>query len=153
MKQITIDSYHPWDEQVLSKIILRCLNEINSKDLTPIELENLVNFFSPECIKKYSEDINSPILVAKLDSSIVGTVTITDNRVRSFFVDPDMHGNGIGKLLISHGEEVIKQNGFTFSYVGSSVFAVPFYQKQWYVILWEMIDPNVGRLIKMQKQF
>jgi GNAT superfamily N-acetyltransferase len=153
MQQITIESYHPWDENKLSIIILRCLREINSKDMSTMELENLIAFFSPECIKKYSEDINSPILVAKLDDTIVGTVTITDNRVRSFFVDPDMHGNGIGKLLISHGEDIMKKNGFTFSYVGSSVFAVPFYQKQWYIIIWEMIDPNVGRLIKMQKQF
>lgn len=153
MRQINIEPYISGDEERLSMIILRCLKEINSKDLTAIELQNLVELYSSDNIKEYSEDINSPIFIAKLDGNIVGTITITENRVRSFFVDPDMHGNWIGKLLISHGEDIIKKNGFTFSYLWSSIYAIPFYQKQWYKIIWEMIDPKVGKLIKMQKQF
>ena len=153
MKKITITTYKNGDEWVISDIILRCLYEINSKDLTQEQLENIVNLYSPELVIIYSHDITSPIFVAKIDWKIVGTVTISENRIRSFFVDPDMHGCGIWKSLITNAERFIKDRNYTFSYLGSSIYAVPFYEKQWYTLLWEMIDPKVWKLIKMQKYF
>ncbi len=52
-------------------------------------------------------------IVADLDGTAVGHTTIRDNEVVHLFVDPDHWGQGLGRSLLTIGEQMLADNGHT----------------------------------------
>ena len=153
MEILTFARFIPWDEDIISEIAVRCLSEINSKDLSPLDPEKIIKLYSPDTIRESSQDPESPIFVAKKGPNIVGTVTISENRIRSFFVHPDFHYQWIGSFLLENAETYIQEKGYDFAFLFSSVYALEFYKKYGYQEWWENIDPKIGPMMELRKYF
>lgn len=66
--------------------------------------------------------------VAEINKKVVGYLSIKRNELRSFYVDPNYQGKGIGrKLFERYKKEAIKRGYKTLS-VQSSYYAVPIYK-------------------------
>lgn len=59
----------------------------------------------------FSEDSEMSTLVADIEGTPVGHVTIEGNEILHLFIDPDHQGLGLGRLLLARGEETIQAGG------------------------------------------
>ena len=66
-------------------------------------------------------------LVAELDGRPVGVGAITENEIRTLYVDPARHGRGVGKKLMKQLEDIARGQGVTNLFVRSSPTAEAFY--------------------------
>lgn len=67
--------------------------------------------------------------VAKVRDKIVGIIGLKQNEVRTFFVDPQYQGKGIGRVLFEHCYSYALKQGCKRLIVHSSSYAVPIYQR------------------------
>ncbi len=113
-----------------SNIIRRCLREINSKDYSKKEIANLYNFFTPSLIIKNSKD--RIVFVAVEGHRVVGTASLKENIVLTVFVNPDIHGKGIGSKLMDRVENLAKKKGYKTIKAPSSFTSFKFYKRRGY---------------------
>ncbi len=73
------------------------------------------------------------------DGEIRGVLGMKDNELKTFFVDHNFHGQGVGKALLEYVEKLILEKGFLLSQVFSSISAKSFYEKQGYTVIRENI--------------
>lgn len=59
---------------------------------------------------------------------ILGVIALTNNQLRTFFVDPDFQGKGIGKMLYEKLEQEAKQQQITKLFLEASPVGEPIYQ-------------------------
>ncbi len=128
---INITPITPDDYQSAIKVIQRSIS-ISQGTIYPTILTD-------ELCKKYDYDNflekikEIEYFVAKIDGEkeVVGIIglTINDNRLRSFFVDPDMQGKGIGRLLYEYLEQVARKRGLTKLVLEGSPLGEPIYEK------------------------
>ena len=62
-----------------------------------------------------------------MGTELVGTVGLTDNYLRSMFVDPGFQGRGLGKMLVARIEEEARQRAIPEMMLHSSLTAREFY--------------------------
>ncbi|HEX7408103.1 MAG TPA: GNAT family N-acetyltransferase [Candidatus Binatia bacterium] len=90
------------------------------------------------------------IFVVEEASEIVATGALANfgrpdapnHSVSQFFVRPDLHGRGIGTLLLEHLIRAARGNGIHRLHVPSSRNAVPFYQRAGFVA--DAVQPDVS---------
>ena len=77
-----------------------------------------------------SESQGQKYLVACLNDVIVGVAVLKGNEVAKLYVDPEFHGQGIGRALFESAEQVIIEGGFEDVIVGvHGQSAIGFYEK------------------------
>jgi GNAT superfamily N-acetyltransferase len=130
-KPITVRRFCPSDADTLSKIITRCLREVNSKDYPASLIEKMCTHFTPDTIRSLAEQ--REMYVAELDGETVGTVSRHENKVYTMFVNPDCAGSGVGSRLMGHIEGLAAGEGYDFMETGASITAHDFYRKRGYV--------------------
>jgi GNAT superfamily N-acetyltransferase len=137
------------DENKLSYLTRRCIVSINSKDATKKQTDNLYNHFTPghfvENAKRFT------VYVAELNNKVVGTDSLDENWIRTVFVSPSLHGQGIGTALMDYLEDKAKKLGMKFINIKSSPFAVNFYKKRGYKKV-KAIVSEVGPITLMKKK-
>jgi GNAT superfamily N-acetyltransferase len=80
-----------------------------------------------------AELIQAPtVLVAEVDSRIVGVLRGSPGRLHSLFVDAGYQGRGIGRELVESFEQECQRKGVTKITLASSLYAVRFYQRLGY---------------------
>ncbi|MBR5277775.1 MAG: GNAT family N-acetyltransferase [Clostridia bacterium] len=134
LNDIIIHKFEEKDAEAVQKLIVRNFLEINSKDYG-IELMNeLVGGYNIEKIKRIASYAH--MYVFELNNNIVGVGAIssywgseTESILLTIFVLPELHGNGIGKLImqtLEQDEFYIRANRIE---IPSSITAVEFYRK------------------------
>jgi predicted N-acetyltransferase YhbS len=118
------------DARKVSNIIKRCLREIVSKDYSEKEITDLCNFFKPSMIIKNSK--NRSIFVAVENNTILGTASLKEDTVFTVFVNPDIHGKGIGSKLMDKVEDLAKKKGYKIVKVPSGISSFDFYKNRGY---------------------
>lgn len=141
-EKLNIRKLKETDVVAVSRLCRRCINEINSQDITPQQTKFLYDHFSSKCIRASSKE--TAVYVAVLNRKIVGTVTIMRNQIKAVFVNPNFHGFGIGAKLISHIEKILKKNRRSSVFLNSSKHAVGFYKKLGYVKIKNISAPFKG---------
>lgn len=107
-------------------LIKRTINEVLSKDYSPAIIDNMI-----------AVDANRPrdtaherdYFVAIQKSKIVGIIGVKANEIKTFFVDPQFRGKGIGTELLQFAEKQICNKGYGEVMVYSTVSGRTFYEK------------------------
>jgi N-acetylglutamate synthase-like GNAT family acetyltransferase len=81
---------------------------------------------SPEEFLKKRENVN--FWVAEIDGKIVGVVGIAEIKIRTFYVDPDYQGKGVGRKLFEKVREEAVKRGYDKLVVQSSPAAEKVYE-------------------------
>lgn len=118
---------HEDDAEAVSKVILQALRETNAQDYPPAIIAQVQHSFSPQAVAALIRQ--RQVFVALAGDRVVGTASLDANVVRTVFVTPDLHGQGIGRLLMSRVEQVAREGGIEVLTIPSSVTAEQFYAK------------------------
>ena len=115
-------------------------------------------YHSPEIVAKFRGEVSGDwmkrqmgwkrIFVVEKDSNVVATGALADFGkpgntklcISQFFVHPDLHGRGIGKLLMKHLLDMAAKGGIKQIHVPSSRNAVLFYKSIGFTVDSEQTD-------------
>ncbi|MBU1306654.1 MAG: GNAT family N-acetyltransferase [Alphaproteobacteria bacterium] len=118
------------DSRAISHVIIAALRTTNTNDYPEDVIERVEKSFSPSAV---ADLIGKRIVFVALDNEkVVGTASLDGQVVRSVFVDPQTHRQGIGRQLMSTVEQRAKALGIMTLVVPSSITAERFYQKLGY---------------------
>jgi len=151
-KDIIIRGFESGDASDVSQLVIDNLMLVNSRNYGEEAARQLARFYSPQLLLEYAQ--NGGVCVAVEHSTIIGTATLDQDRVRNVFVRVDHHKRGIGKILMQHIEDIARQQGEVRLVLRASLSAVVFYQKLGYAIV-EEIEEQIGdaviKVIGMEK--
>lgn len=125
--QCTIRPGREDDAIDISAVILRALRETNAKDYSDDIIERIGRSFSPDAVRELIG--RRSVLVATVDSRVVGTASLDGSVVRTVFVAPDVQARGIGKMLMAEIERTARARNIPSLTVPSSVTAETFYAR------------------------
>ena len=117
----------PTDAEGISQVILAALHSSNARDYPADVIARVASNFTPDAVLALLT--RRLVLVAVQGKAIVATAALDSNVVRSVFGNPDLHGQGIGRLLMIEIELRAREVGVTVLSVPSSLTAEPFYTK------------------------
>lgn len=138
------------DARKVSNLIRKNLLEVNSKDYSKYVINFMHNHFTPDRIIKNSK--NRIIFVAIKNDRIIGTISLKKNIIYTLFVNPRLHGKGIGKKLMDTAEKLALKNNFKITVVPSSTTALEFYKKMGYKEFKKEFSKEHGLTIIMKKK-
>lgn len=147
---MNIRSFRKEDAEKVSKLICKTLKEVNIKDYPKGVIDKLCQKYSTQGVEKLSQERDFFVLLD--NSKIVGVGSLYRNIVYTVFIDPDVHGKGLGTKIMKYFEETIKQRGFQTVELPSSLTASGFYKKLGYTKIKETNEHGVTEII-MQKVF
>lgn len=117
----------------VSELIIECFIKINSKDLTKDELDKACKYYEVNAFRSHIKD-NDIIFIYIKDTEIVGTITITDNRIRNVFVKVSEQWKWFGKDLVLFAIDHIKRVWmYKECFLFSSDYAIWFYKNLWFI--------------------
>jgi GNAT superfamily N-acetyltransferase len=137
------------DAVAISNVAVRARRQANAKDYDPEIIEAIVGNFSPDGIATRMRD--RLVFVAVAGEEILGTAGLDGSTVRSVFVRPDWHRNGIGAALMCKIEESAILQGVHRLAEPSSVTAEGFYRQLGFASVRDEFHGN-ERTIVMTKQ-
>jgi ribosomal protein S18 acetylase RimI-like enzyme len=146
---LKIRKFRTSDAIFVANIIKRCLLEVNIKDYSEKVIKSMCDHFSPQHLIEISAKREVYVIVKF--GEILGTGGLTENNVRSVFVDPDLHRSRIGSQLMKHLETQVMKRGYSYIELFSSVTAFEFYRKLGYRKLKVIQDEDMGEMILMRK--
>src|SRR5262245_57104122 len=94
------------DADCISRTILRAIRITNAVDYPAKVIDAVAENFTPQHVLAHLA--NRQVLVAVVDSSVVGTASLHGQVVRSVYVDPNHQGAGIGSKLMDAIEELAR---------------------------------------------
>jgi putative acetyltransferase len=65
----------------------------------------------------------------------VGTIGLGGDKLRSLFVEPGLHGKGVGARLVAHLEAHARKAGVAELHLSSSITARGFYERLGYRLI------------------
>jgi len=147
---IVIRTFEPGDAEAVSALIRRTMRESNSRDYPLDRLQPLIDYFSPEKVRRLGRE--RVCLVAEADGQLIGTAALDGAELATFFVLPEHQGQGIGTRLLGAIEEHALMQGITRITVDSSLTGVAFYGRMGYLRTGVERDGTAGAQIGMEKQ-
>ena len=146
---IKIRKFSATDARSVSRLVRRCLLEVNSEKYPQSIIDQMLRAFSPAGVIQRTTWLRC--YVASRNSRIVGTGGICDNRIYSVFVSPHLHGKGIGRAIVAHLEKIAIKSGYRKVYLGSSLNAEKFYRSLGYRKIKRLSEPLGGTVVEMSK--
>ncbi len=144
-----IRKFRGGDAEELSRLIIKALTEVNSRDYPESAIRFLCGRYSPKLLIEKSKE--REMFVAAEDGKILGTASLLGNTIRTVFVNPESHNKGIGTGLIKHLESVARKKGYKSIEVPSTTTACGFYEKLGYKRIRDRHEENVGILVLMAR--
>lgn len=117
----------------ISALICRAVRLANARDYPPRVIESVTAGFSPEAVR--ARMVNRRMYVALLDGAIVGTLSLGHCKIASLFVEPDCHGQGIGRHLVAFAERRARGWRMAELTLSASITARRFYERLGYECL------------------
>ena len=128
--KIEIREFKAGDEEDVSKIICRNLEEVNKNDYSQDIIKQLIEDYSPKKVLEKSQQ--GKYFLAVQNGVIVGVGRFNNGVVYDVFVLPEKHKKGIGEKIMEFIEEKAKSEKFEQIEVPSSKTALGFYKKLGY---------------------
>ncbi|MEN6422303.1 MAG: GNAT family N-acetyltransferase [Smithella sp.] len=145
-------------------MMIRRIKEDDIPSVVGMMLSNwdkiMSKYHSQEIVRKFRGEVTSDwlkrqmawkqVLVVEKDDKIIATGALADLgkpdaprlSVSQFFVQPHLHGQGIGKRLMGHLIQIARDGGCSLLHVPSSRNAVPFYAAVGFAV--DATQPDVG---------
>lgn len=153
---IQIRVFQAGDAEEIVRLIRRNLQEVNSRDYPAEEVERLVREHTPEVVCAMAGQ--GRMFVALLENVLVGVLCVfpsweeeREYWLRTVFVLPELHGKGIGSMLVETGEAYAREVGAATLRLCASQTAHGFYQKLGYRDLAR--DADADGLYPMEKYY
>ncbi|KPY98329.1 GNAT family N-acetyltransferase [Pseudomonas syringae] len=137
------------DADAISRVVLAALRTSNAKDYPSSVIERVQLSFSPAAIEQLMQQ--RQVFVASEGHVVRGTASLEGEVVRSVFVDPDRHRQGIGRMLMAELEVVARKAGAARMVVPSSLTAREFYLALGFSVVREHLEGEERTLI-MERQ-
>lgn len=129
------------DYASMSKVIIACLQKVNSRDYPADVIDGLVQRHTPENLEVNLSEKYA--LVLKRRGEVVATGALNGSEIVTVFVKPELHGRGIGRKIMQALEKRALELGYESVEIHSSITAVEFYEKQGYQHL-DKVNRHVG---------
>ena len=126
------------------------MRESNSRDYPPDRLQPLIDYFSPEKVRRLGQE--RVCLVAEVNGLLIGTAALEGAELATFFVLPKYQGQGIGRRLLAEIEELARTQGLTHITVDASITGAAFYARMGYLRTGVERAGTAGMQIGMEKQ-
>lgn len=120
------------DAEAVATIVVRAARIGNAADYSADQIDRLLDGFTLSETRRRLTTREAYVALGE-DDRIVGTATYHDGSVRAVFVDPDVHGAGIGRALVGVVEAAARRDGRAVVEVRSSLTAIGFYARLGYV--------------------
>lgn len=141
----------------ISEIVIRNLMEVNIADYGLEEMEEMSGRFQPEDITKLAKVRHT--FVAIEENQVLATGSISndfsedksDYWVLTVFVNPDLHGQGIGRMMMQTLETKAMALGCKHLTLPSSLTSHKFYLKLGYNYIGGVAIQNDKRQYMMEK--
>jgi citrate lyase synthetase len=124
IKKLTSDLFLPTIEMIQRTI------RTSQSSIYPPEL--IIKFCSKYDLDKFevkAKEIEYFVAVDEKMKKVIGIIGLKDNELRTFFVDPNYQGQGVGKSLYNHLENVARDNGVTKLFLYGGPLGEPAYLK------------------------
>jgi predicted N-acetyltransferase YhbS len=109
--------------KVIKSSIRESLGKIYPKKLT----DYFCRKYTKQKFEKRYEEFQH--FVAEENGRIIGVIALKDNHLRTFFVDPEHQGKGIGRLLYNQLEKEARKQGIKKLFLEGSPLGEPIYKK------------------------
>jgi GNAT superfamily N-acetyltransferase len=107
-------------------------------------------FDNPDAVHlPLSQLANGQVIVAELDGEIAGFAAVVAGELDGLFVEPDLWGLGIGKMLVDAATHEARRKGFTLSVIANPR-ARKFYERCGFSAEGE-VQTRFGPAIRMTK--
>jgi predicted N-acetyltransferase YhbS len=146
---VIIREFEPGDAEAVSALIRRTMRESNSHDYPLERLQPLIDYFSPEKLRRLSQE--RVCLVAVADQQLIGTAALDGTDLATFFVLPEYQGQGIGTQLLAAIEDQARKQGITHITVDASLTGAAFYARMGYLRTGVDRQGTAGVQIGMEK--
>jgi GNAT superfamily N-acetyltransferase len=121
-----------------------------------------LGYYPPEAIDFFIEYSNKEeiiedakkyyVIVVKDTNKIIATGTLKYTHIKRVYVSPTYQGKGIGKLIMNHLEEKVRNNNLKIVELHSSLFAISFYKDLNYKTLKNAsVEVENGKLLYYQR--
>jgi GNAT superfamily N-acetyltransferase len=131
MDTMKIEKYQDGQEIAIHQLIKRVYDEFVSIDYSDEGNKFFYDWIQPSrIVERQKSQIN--LLVALVDSKLVGMIEIRDNKnISLLFVDKEYQGQGIAKRLFQESLKTCIQRDSALDkfYVHASPFSIPIYMK------------------------
>ena len=94
-----------------------------------------------------ARDAGETFVLAISDGAVIGFCSWDQQRIVGLYVAPGHQGKGIGALLLSRGEQALREAGVSLSRIHASLPAVSFYEARGYVISGRFTHASRGGLM------
>jgi len=118
------------DVEAISRLIIATVQQSNAKDYSAAIIAEVAEKFSPDHVA--ARMTGRHVFIAGAESMMIGTASLDGAKVRSVFVLPAWQGRGIGRILMSHIEELARAQGVPRLEVPASITAEDFYVRLGY---------------------
>ena len=115
------------DAPSVSTLIQRAERATDSQISSPEQAEWWSSLSSPTAVLEKAKDRELWVALSAT-GTILGIIGLKKNHLRTFYVDPDMQGRGIGRVLFELVKKIAIERGYKTMVVHASPFAVPIYQ-------------------------
>lgn len=123
------------DAEAISTVIVRAVTEVNARDYPIDAIAEIVAGAGPEGVR--ARLAARTVFVATRGGEVLGTAGLEETpegaALRSLYVCPDAHGQGIGARLLGFIETLARARGHAYLHVPASLTAVSFYRAHGYV--------------------
>jgi N-acetylglutamate synthase-like GNAT family acetyltransferase len=115
-----------WYSQTI-EMIQRTIR-ISQKSIYPYELiEKFCHKYDLEKFRVKAQEIEYFIAIDNITQKVTGIIGLKQNELRTFFVDPQYQGQGIGRLLYNKLEQVAKDRKISKLFLYGSPLGEPAY--------------------------
>lgn len=143
MSQWFVRSIHEKDYSDAIRVIIRSTRISQGKIYPPVLIEEFCKKYELEKFIIRTREIDY-FVADDASRVIVGIIGLQNNQVRTFFVDPDFQGKGIGRQLYMFLEEEARRRGVTELVVEGSPIAEPIYARFGFTKLKEIQKEKAG---------
>ncbi len=133
MDALTIRPATTADVATISDLIRRTVRLSNAGDYGAEVAELIAADHTPDKVARRLAERD--VFVCVDGATIVGTVGLGGDRLRSLFVEPALQGKGIGARLVAHLEAHARQGGMVELLLSSSITACGFYERLGYRLI------------------
>ena len=147
---MNIRKFKDQDARKVSNLIRKCLLEVNSKDYSKNLIDFMYKRFTPAKLIQNSKERN--VFIAVKNKKILGTASLKGNIILTVFVNPYIHGKGIGSILMDKVESLAKKNGHKTVKLPSSLTSFEFYKQRGYKKIKILHSDDYGDTIEMKKK-